>query len=217
MTAGGLALFAFGFALLDWYAVWKDKSRWRWLTKPMPMMLLIILVGVLRPGYPFPVNIFCLGLLLGLVGDVLLLFNGEKFFLLGLAAFLGGHLLYILGFNIEPVGESFGMVICLVPIAVGLAFVLRRLVPFVNRKLRVAVWAYVLIILTMWYSAMLTAFRSEWETTAVILAICGATLFVMSDTMLAIGKFIKPVSGLWVMVTYHLAQMAIAAAVLYQY
>jgi uncharacterized membrane protein YhhN len=215
--AGGLAILAFCTAVLDWYVVWTGKRQWRKFTKPLPLALLILVIGIMRPGYPFPIYLFSLGLLFGLVGDILLLFQGRTFFVLGLVAFLIGHLFYIVGFNVEMVRSSIWTILLLVPVGVALGIFLQRIMPYVKKKLRIAVWAYVLVLVTMLYSTLLTSLRSDWQITGIILAIIGGTFFVASDTMLAVDRFVKPKYGVWVMVTYHLAQMAIAAAVLIQY
>jgi uncharacterized membrane protein YhhN len=72
--------------------------------------------------------------------------------------------------------------------------------------LRVPVAAYVLVIATMaaqaWGRAKhLGTAGSRWLA-------WGSVLFMLSDTLLAVDKFVSPlpVAGLWVLATYYLAQ-----------
>jgi uncharacterized membrane protein YhhN len=72
--------------------------------------------------------------------------------------------------------------------------------------LRVPVAAYVLVIATMaaqaWGRAKhLGTAGSHWLA-------WGSVLFMLSDTLLALDKFVSPlpVAGLWVLATYYLAQ-----------
>jgi hypothetical protein len=69
----------------------------------------------------------------------------------------------------------------------------------------------------MLYSALSLMLKSSWDTTATILAIAGAALFVTSDMLLAKWKFQGTNTEFWPMVTYHAAQIAIAAAVVIQF
>jgi len=89
--------------------------------------------------------------------------------------------------------------------------------PKVEKSMKIPVWVYALVIVTMFYSASLTLLRPQWDSSAVILVISGAFLFVLSDTLLAYDRFVARIDGVWVMITYHVAQIAIAGAVLLQY
>jgi uncharacterized membrane protein YhhN len=149
-----------------------------------------------------------LALALGLVGDVLLL-DGERpsRFMGGLGAFLGGHLLYLAAFVV--VGLSVNPWLAL-PAAVSLVCLLvsRALLPSLwragDRPLAGAVATY-MVVLTV---AAVCAGATGRPLVAV-----GAALFVLSDTILAMDKFLAPVprAHLWVMATYLLAQTGIVA------
>lgn len=59
---------------------------------------------------------------------------------------------------------------------------------------------------------MLTWFRDQWSTEAALLVSVGALLFTISDSVLATGRFLRPVpyGNFLVMFTYHLGQLGIA-------
>jgi uncharacterized membrane protein YhhN len=69
---------------------------------------------------------------------------------------------------------------------------------------------------TMLLSAGLTWFRPEWGFSAALSVSLGALLFTISDSVLAAGRFLRPIpySNFLVMFTYHLGQAGITAAIL---
>ncbi len=79
-----------------------------YLSKPMIVLSLLVFYliharireGLLR--YVIPLALF-----FSLLGDIFLMFSGERFFLLGLSSFLLAHLCYILAFGRTngPIGE----------------------------------------------------------------------------------------------------------------
>ena len=75
---------------------------------------------------------------------------------------------------------------------------------------------YSVVLSLMLYSAWTTLLRPEWGKTRAWLAAIGASLFFISDSMLAWDRFVTsfPKARLWIHVTYHLGQMALAASVL---
>ncbi|MCD6476090.1 MAG: lysoplasmalogenase [Anaerolineaceae bacterium] len=217
----GVALFILSIVsvMVDWYIVWTGKKKMRYWSKPAPMLLLLITVWVLLGGtIYFPMWIFLLGLFFGLLGDVFLLFPGRKWFLLGLVSFLIGHLLYILGFNLGSLEvNTLKSILMLLPVFAMAFFFFHILIPNVDKNMKLPVIAYGVIILTMFYSALLTLISPYWSTTASLLATMGALFFVLSDGMLAWDRFVAPKTKGWVTVTYHLAQFAIAGAALIQF
>lgn len=219
MLGVGLFTLSVVAAIVDWYAVWTGKQEMRYWSKPAPVLLLLITVWVLLGGtIYFPMWIFLLGLFFGLIGDVLLMLPGRKWFLVGLLSFIIGHLLYILGFNLGSLEVStLKSILMLLPIFALTFFFFHFLIPNVDENMKLPVIVYGVIILTMFYSALLTLLSPSWSTTASILATVGAVFFVLSDGMLAWDRFVAPKEKGWVTVTYHLAQFAIAGAALIQF
>lgn len=160
-----------------------------------------------------------IGLLFGWLGDVALMFVAQNglFFIAGLVAFLLGHLAYIVAFwpQITPFSGSYlqqkplWMVLTGI-YALGLLFVLWPHVQALTAP--VTAYAAVLsaMVLTAWnrkYRVVEISFRIVWV---------GALLFLISDSILAVNKFVAavPFAGIWIMGTYIPAQWAIARGML---
>jgi uncharacterized membrane protein YhhN len=202
----------------DWTAVWQGWHRVNYLTKPAVLLLLSIWFwSVSVPDGP--AIWFGLGLFFSLVGDVFLLFS-HRFFIYGWAAFLIAQVAYVIGFNccLPPISASFwvllGVQVC-VWVVVAAVMVKNLSKNPSHRKMVFPVVIYAAAISAMLFSAIWTLFRPDWTALASGLAASGALLFSCSDLLLALDRFIRPFSHarLWVRVTYHLGQLAMAAGV----
>lgn len=156
-------------------------------------------------------------------GDLFMMFAGEDlFFKLGLASFLMAQLWYAFLFlrtiNIsgkrpflkkKPVWMipfiAFGLIIYIV------------LFPQLDVALRIAVFIYILAILTM--AAMALNRYGNGHPVSFRFVFAGALFFVLSDTLIAVNRFLLeiPFEGLLVMSTYILAQYLIMKGILKQY
>jgi uncharacterized membrane protein YhhN len=206
------------FIVWDWYETRRMSVKIRYLTKPMATALIWLGLVLYLPSLSWPVWLFVVGLALGLAGDIFLMFRGESFFKAGLASFLMGHIAYVIGFAFSgSLGNTVWVVMLAVLPMVILAFFYRLIITKVVGTLKPPVIAYSLVINLMLFMALLNIIRGEWGTTATILSIAGSALFVLSDTLLAYDRFARPPGPprdeLWVMITYHLAQISIAVAV----
>jgi uncharacterized membrane protein YhhN len=144
----------------------------------------------------------------------------DRFFMLGLIAFLLGHLAYLVGFNTPPpqalTAWSVGFAIV---IGLGSVRMLRRIVDRLRangqKRLVVAVTIYGTVITMMLLAAMLTLYRPDWDATAALLVSFGATMFYFSDTVLAWHRFVSPIrNGRMLNIgMYHLGQIAIVVGV----
>jgi uncharacterized membrane protein YhhN len=153
------------------------------------------------------------GLGLSLLGDIALLWPSSGF-LPGLVAFLLAHLAYSVGFTRGggrlwwPVAGAYALVA---------AVVLSQVWPGVGPLLRGPVLAYVLAL-----AGMATLAAGRWhklrgqpaQARLARWAALGGALFLLSDATLAVNKFAGPVplSGLWILLSYWLAQGCIAAS-----
>jgi uncharacterized membrane protein YhhN len=209
--------------LVDWFAA---DFRWkivRYFTKPLALILLIAWFTLLS-RWQGPLFWFGLAFVFSLLGDVFLLFP-EKLFLPGLLAFLCAHVLFIIGFNTHlEIGliRSWSLIFLLIVAFLGM-LVLRYVLRNINakaekRKYRIPVIVYGVIISLMLLSAMLNFIRSDWagQMPVAIVVLFGASLFYVSDSMLAVRTFVKPFEhdDFLVMLTYHLGQIMIALGVL---
>jgi len=213
-------------AALEWFAVYRGWRRLEYFAKPAVMVFLFawLAQNAFAAGLPGGLLWFGAGVLLSLIGDILLLFSNERrWFLLGLVAFLLAHVAYILGLNSPPPPFS-GMTLG-VALMVGLSAlplvrrILQGLALHRLRRLVEPVRLYATLISLTLFSALMTLFRTDWQSLPAYLVSAGAVLLVASDMLLAWNKFVNPVRGgrLAVMLTYHLGQLALIAGVVGQF
>jgi uncharacterized membrane protein YhhN len=200
------------FASGDWIAKVRRDRRLEYVCKPATMVALIAAALALDPVADAQTRRgwFVAALVLSLAGDVLLMLDDERrdLFVPGLAAFLLAHVCYVVGFWTDgPSGFALAVAAVIV-VALVSPFATRILAALRNEPtLRIAVAAYVAVILTMVTTALATGN---------VLAGVGATLFAVSDTMIAWNRFVQPFEGadLAIMVTYHLGQAGLVASLL---
>jgi uncharacterized membrane protein YhhN len=212
-------LLAIFFMAINWLAVWFGWNTANYITKPG---IILALLGWFfsNAGFSFPALWFGIGLVFALVGDTLLMFKG-KAFLFGMAAFMGTHIAYIIGFDQEfsfmnPGIYATAMIVFSLWMLVFATLRKGALPNPEYRKMEVPLIGYNLLILAMVISALTTNFRTGWQPISVGLVSCGAVLFLFSDALLAFDRFIQPLptARLWKRVTYQLGQLAIIAGVL---
>jgi len=142
-----------------------------------------------------------------IAGDAFLAWSG--FFIQGLASFLTAHVLYcILFVKSGPRKLNFAVTVPLLFFVNGMAIWLLS-AGGVKGGLVAPVMIYMIIILAM---AMIAAARYKAEPTLENRTVLfGALFFFVSDSLLAINKFIMPVpySGVLVLGTYYSAQECI--------
>jgi alkenylglycerophosphocholine/alkenylglycerophosphoethanolamine hydrolase len=201
-------------AAVDWVAVATSDTRLVYAAKPAVLAALTA-AAVVIPADQIDLNDrrwwFVAALVCCLVGDVLLMLP-KDLFIPGLAAFLVGHVLFIVGltqppsppgvppFSFSVTGLVVASLVVVAVEAVPGTVLVRALVRNRQRALIPPVCLYVVAIVTM---VVLAA--NVGSTVAAL----GAAFFLLSDTLLAIGRFVRPVpqGSLAVHVTYHLAQV----------
>ena len=198
LVIAGLAAVAYFIGL------WTDSLPLRLVAKPVPILALAAWVGLSRPG---PVGIAIgVGLLFSVVGDVLLEIPADLF-VFGLLAFLVAHLVYIVGAVLDTRRLA---LLRAVPVLVYCGVVYGVLFPGMG-EMAVPVAVYVTVIGTMlWRMAARVDGRP-----AATLALVGAIVFAVSDSVIAIRKFgVDFALGKEiVMVTYYGGQALLAASV----
>ncbi len=149
------------------------------------------------------------GLLFTLAGDVLLMNDSvSNYFISGLACFLLAHICYIwLFLSIAP--QAFSSLLKRPSyFIIVLVYALTLLVVLWPRlgDLRLPVAVYARVISVMLLAAIAVAHQLKGITGKWILS--GAILFVISDSLLALNKFLQPFpyAGVLIMLTYCLAQ-----------
>ncbi|MEQ8546858.1 MAG: lysoplasmalogenase [Cyclobacteriaceae bacterium] len=185
-------------------------------TKPLLMPLLIYLLYNEANGViTLPRLLLALALIFSWIGDVLLMYvnANELFFLGGLGAFLIAHLLYIIVFyktTSKPIQWTLKM---MWPFFIYGLLLLGLLGNYAG-ELTPAVIIYGLCILAMVITAAHRKGLTQDESHRLVFT--GAVLFVISDSVLAINKFVVdiPMAQVTIMVTYISAQYYILKGVL---
>jgi len=212
--------FAAMFAVLDWIAVATNQRRLEFVAKPATMLGLILWFATTLPAVPTASGTwFLLGLGLFLSGDIFLMLPPINF-IKGLLAFLLGQISLIVAFNLpQPVFHP----LSIVHLAVIGAFTL-FLVSRITQALRAQkqgeligpVIAYAIVLGLTFFSILSTFLRVDWPPLAAILAAIGGGLFVLSDSMLAWNRYVKPIPNgrLLTTIAYHLSQFFMATSFL---
>src|SRR5687768_2150230 len=150
------------------------------------------------------------------VGDVLLMFqqSNPNYFMFGLAAFLFAHIFYIFSYQQHRGDESGNELQGLQKIRFALPIVLAGmgLVTILYNRLgdlKIPVLLYAGVLTYMVLVALFRFGRTNAGSFAMVFG--GAILFMMSDSLIAINKFLEPLSqaSFWVMITYISAQFLI--------
>ena len=200
-------------AVVDWVAVGLDSRRLEYLAKPTVLIALVAAAALIPADHTDLVDRrwwFVAALAFCLLGDVLLMLP-RNLFIPGLAAFLVGHVLFIVGLLHPPVPPGVppfayslaGLAVATVAVvlveAVPATVLIRSLTGRGEQALIPPVCAYVAAIATMVVLAL---------NVGVTAAAVGAVLFLASDTLLAWNRFVRPVrfGPVGVHATYHLAQ-----------
>lgn len=176
------------------------------ILKSVPLLGLMVWVRLTaRDRYA---NLILIGLLFSLAGDVLLEISADLF-VPGLIAFLIGHIWYSVAFLSITRELNWPR---LLPFAAWVMLAYLLLLPNL-KDMAVPVAAYVIVIgAMMWRSAtVLTQPVLRWQW----LALIGALLFGLSDTLLAFKKFNGLIIGpsFTIMTLYWLGQLGLALSV----
>lgn len=198
--------FLFGIAAFAYLAgVATDAYLLRLVAKPWPVIALARWVSLSRPR----LGLVSAALYAGAIGDVLLEL-GDATFMAGVVAFLVGHLLYVgamLGETSRP-----HLVRALPPVlafAIVIALLARemeaRVIPFA---------VYGVALATLVWRAAARIGEPGIERRLAIAGTAGAASFMLSDSILAVDRFLGDVPGArWVIIlTYWLGQAGLAAS-----
>nr|CAD7424651.1 unnamed protein product [Timema monikensis] len=180
--------------------------------KCLPIVSLIVFVLLhgmsLGNEYAFSRRILT-GLVFSCVGDALLVW--PHYFLHGMAAFGGAHLMYIAAFGFKPLNIALG-VLLFNSCAVAVYALMRGL----SGVLLVGVPVYSILLITMTWRAIarVQLFEELWTWTK-LCSCAGGIIFAISDALIGFQHFHHPIphSQALIMVTYYAAQLGIALSV----
>lgn len=197
------------FSILNWIAVGRKNTILEYISKPastVAFLLVLVTVDVVHDAswaWRIAAFVFCL------LGDVFLMLPRDSF-VPGLASFAVAQLLFTVGFAAGETTSArtiVGLVI-IVPVAVVLARrFIRAIRTAAHSELVVPVAVYMVVI-----SAMSIGAIAEGSP----VAIAGALIFMVSDSLIAETRFVKERSwhSVGIMVTYHLVLAGLALGVL---
>ena len=178
--------------------------------KPLTMAIAIVFVAVHAHSTGATARFYALllgALVFSLVGDVFLMLPGN-YFIPGLASFLVAHVFYIALFR-QGQGWFPSKRALVGVLAVGAAMYSIVWGGLHDPVLKVAVAAYVGVISLM--AAQAIGRTTTTGDAASRWVAMGACVFMVSDSLIAINKFVTPValSSLWILATYYAAQILI--------
>lgn len=204
-----LGFFALGGLLYSEYA---HHKRLRWIFKPAASILFLATAVSRGPASTYDWLILG-GLVAGFLGDVFLIVEHQRWFLAGLVVFLLGHILYVFAFN-SQVGFAELSPVLLIAIAFLSAAFYGWLSPHLG-EMRMPVFAYVLVITAMVWSAWAVYFETDTKEEFRRLVIVGATCFYASDMAVAIDRFVQPKfkNAFWGLPLYYAGQFMLALSI----
>ncbi|WP_372368817.1 lysoplasmalogenase [Candidatus Uabimicrobium sp. HlEnr_7] len=175
-----------------------------YITKPL---VLVLLIQVWNYEKDSTANYgvkhwFVLGLLFSLVGDIVLM--TPKMFVYGILFFLGAQCSYIIAFLQLSFWKRKDL-LYLVPAVIYMLILLSFLLPHVGTiLLPIIIYAFI-ISLMLWRALCLLTIKSTHS----YLLVVGSVLFVLSDSCIAINKFVTeiPQARFIIMSTYFAAQI----------
>ena len=184
-----------------------------WAVKLLPIVLLICVTWQqsarlkTQQTHSTPLShatFFLLGLMCSAIGDFILDYNREQWFIFGLGAFFVAHLFYLKSLSPFKNKHSKG-VNTLILLAYGIfGSIMFILLKDGRGELFIPVLAYMGVLLLMAIATVFSAKSNAW-------LIAGGISFVVSDSLIGFDKFTAQLwqSQLWVMATYYFAQFAL--------
>lgn len=187
-------------AILNWVTVARGAKSLEYLSKPAATVAFLLTAGFLDVPHDAPWGWMLAALVLCLAGDVFLMLPRNAF-IPGLSSFAVAQVLFTVSFatgDTRATRTLVGLVV-VIPIAFLLA---RRIAKHMrtagNTELIAPVTVYILVISAMAVGAVAVGS---------MLAIAGAAIFMVSDSLIAETRFVQPRGwhSVVIMVTYHLA------------
>jgi uncharacterized membrane protein YhhN len=189
-------------AIANWYSRWEPNDRVEVISKPLTTVGAIA-IAALAGGPSTATTLTVIALALCLIGDIALMAVVDRF-VVGLAAFLFGHIAFMVMFVSRGLDSrtlagvaTIGVVVLLA--VVGVPILRGATVKGFGKPVR----AYLAVISVMCVTGWATG---NWLITL------GATAFIISDSILGWDLFVAEAKWrhLAIMVTYHIAIVSLA-------
>ena len=185
-----------------------------------PLIVISLLWFFIRNGKGLSSNTTKLtiaALCFSLLGDVFLMLvdTSPHFFMIGLICFLIAHIMYVLVFR-KSMNKSIKPYLFIILLCIY-AFGLFSFLKDGLGELLIPVVVYMLVILAMATFAYIR--KGQVSIISYKMVLLGAILFMISDSILALNKFVEPInySGILIMLTYAFAQYFIIIGLLKQH
>ena len=196
------------------YAEFNEKRRLIYFVKP-PATLTVIGIAVLPliTSQPYDTPMYVGGILIGLIfcfgGDMALMFTSKRAFIIGLVSFLIGHLMFAFTFGVY---SNFAVA---TPVAMILVFAVSAAVflylrPGLN-NMTIPVLVYIIAIAVMVERAAAMYSSGKAHPTQAMIVIWGVILFYISDAILAINKFRRPLKYNRISLLFYYASLVLLA------
>lgn len=196
-------------AVGDWIAVARERKAAEYLWKPLATAALVGVAATLDPSSSDQRIVFTIAVVLSMLGDIALMLPSDRF-VAGLGSFLLAHIAYIVGFAIIG-GDTLGY-------AIGVVVVAAVVVPLARRYLRALAGRgrRELVVPVVLYMGAIGVMVTSAIAAGNAVAIVGAVLFMVSDSLIAETRFVgpRPWGRLVVMVTYHVAQVMLVLSLM---
>jgi uncharacterized membrane protein YhhN len=202
------------FAVAAGAALFSVETGGRRLLSIAKPLATVSLAGVAwRGGSDLLSMLVLAGIGLSVLGDVVLLFESEGAFMLGLLLFLGAHLSYTAAFVLHGMGALWTPAVGVVVFGAASGWLVQKLWNGVGPALRGPVVLYAAAITAM-TAAAFACLAGPWPPAAAAAAAIGALFFYFSDATLAWTRFVEPFRhGQTVtLLIYWLGQLGIALA-----
>lgn len=182
-----------------------------------PLLLIALLVFFIKQSQKLHKSVRILtsiALVCSLFGDVFLMFDDQNqlFFILGLVAFLIAHIFYVLVFlkHRNTNKSPYLFITALILYANTLFYFIKSNLG----DLLIPVVVYMLVILSMATTAFMR--HQKVNSLSFSLVLLGAFFFLISDSLLSLNLFYKPLplANISIMTTYALAQYLIVIGIL---
>lgn len=197
-----------------------ESSFMHHLFKPLIMVSLMIFYGVSVPREYRSMTVW-VAMFFSFLGDTLLMYENRDslYFIFGLVAFLLSHIFYIFSYRQHRWDTAVSQLQGLQRIRLAFPVILAGtglvviLYPTLG-DLRIPVILYATVMVVMVLTAMARYGRTDFY--SFVMVSMGAISFMISDSILAINKFLQPISGagVWIMVSYIGAQYLIVAGLI---
>ena len=197
-------------AFLAIHAKYNGPPARVYVFKPLTTVLILLTACMADASLSSPYQrLILLGLLFSLAGDVFLMLPKDRF-LFGLVSFLIAHVIYIGAFTS---GSGLSCTVWIIGIVLAIGIIMAVLLLPYTGRMKLPVLFYMFIILVMAWQAW-ERFHANGRTNS-LLAAAGATLFVLSDSLLAWNRFRRPFRSAEAikLVAYFAAQWLIAISI----